>query len=55
MLLCAGLLAAGGLLAAIAIRRPAAAPEAAARPARLHCPVAGPALHVSEESARRSA
>jgi EmrB/QacA subfamily drug resistance transporter len=58
MLLCAGLLAAGGLLAAIAIRRPAAAPAAAgppaARRARLHCPVAGPALHVSE-SARRSA
>ncbi len=45
-LLASGLLAAGGLLAAIAIRgRVADGAPSGARPARVHCAVAGPALH----------
>ena len=50
MLVCAGLLAAGGLLALVTIRKPAAAAAgAAAAPfARLECSVAGPVLHTDE-------
>ncbi len=44
-LLASGLLATGGLLAAFAIRGRVADGEPAVAPARVHCAVAGPALH----------
>ena len=44
-LLASGLLAAGGLLAALAIRGRVADGEPEVAPARVHCAVAGPALH----------
>ncbi|HKE19948.1 MAG TPA: MFS transporter [Kofleriaceae bacterium] len=61
-LICCALLASAGLLAAIAIRNRAtggvaAAPEATSAsggPSRLHCPVAGPALHLPPETPARA-
>jgi len=44
MWVCAGLLVAGGVLAAAFVRAPAAEPSAPAEEARRYCPVDGPPL-----------
>lgn len=56
MLLCAGLLAVGGLLAAVSLRPSLTVPEApparvAPSPCRVHCAVAGTPLHPAQQRA----
>jgi EmrB/QacA subfamily drug resistance transporter len=52
MMLCAGLLAAGGILAAVTIRNPARPQPAAALPQRRFCAVDGPPIQPRVSSAR---
>ncbi len=59
MMICAGLLAVGGGLAALLVRSPTTGPDAAASPEeeaaahRYCCPVDGPALHPAAPTAAR--